>query len=505
MQKSDAEVLVIGAGPTGLFFAGELARHGVKARIIDKSPAPHTQTRATGIQPAVLEVLHRSGVVDKFIDEGVPVKGLRVLDCDRQEAFISSRPPLQTPYPFTRSMPQWRTEEIFAERLAALGVTVERGVTAVDIVMSEDGARVQCVDQDGRDLVIQTQYLVGAGGAHSTVRGALHEHLEGITYPRTYLVADVCASGVHDARQLLSVAISAAGMVMIAELPRGRTLIVADLPDCEIPAAAPTLDAVRSALACHLTQPFEIADLRWASMYHTHRRLVPRFSDGRCFLAGDAAHLCSPLGGEGMNSGILDGASLAWKLAAVLRRNGKPSLLEAYHHERYAIAQQVLASSAAMHDFYFALVGMAGSGQPLLAPPPANPERPVTSPAMLDLAFPDSPILGCHGAAANGAGPRPGSRFPARTQLTGCAHHLLVYGQSNAWDPARCADRWRGALEILAGESICPSELAGVSRRGAVLVRPDGYIGFQAQMWTPEAQDAFDDFFTRQFAPATAR
>ena len=439
MQTSETEVLVIGAGPTGLFCASELARHGVRVRIIDQSSGPHSQTRATGLQPAALEVLHRAGVVDKFLDEGVPVKGLRILDCGFREAFVANRPAFHTPYPFTYSIPQWRTEEIFAEQLASFGIRVEHGMTAIEIAISGDCARAHCIGEDGRDVVIEAPYLVGAGGAHTKLRGVLHEHLEGTTYPRRYLVADVRATGVHDARHLVSVAISATGMLMIVELPRRRTLVVADLPDGEIPAATPTLGDVRSALGSHLTRPFEIEDLRWASMYHTHRRLVPRFSEGRCFLAGDAAHLCSPLGGEGMNSGILDGASLAWKLAAVLRRNAKPSLLDAYHLERHAVAQQVLASSEAMHDFYFSLVAMVRSGTPI-AEPLASPDHRVTSPTMLDLAFPDSPILGCHGATANSDCPRPGSRFPARTRLTGCLHHLLVYEPPAAWDHAQCAE-----------------------------------------------------------------
>lgn len=498
MRESHTEVLVIGAGPTGLFFAGELARHGVRARIIDASPTPHTQTRATGIQPAALEVLHRAGLVEEFLDEAVPVKGVRLLDRDLREVFVSSRPPSDTPYPFTCSMPQWRTEQILARRLAELGVEVERGVTAQELSLSEDGARVRCSGPDGPELVLHADYLVGAGGAHSPVRGALRESLEGITYPRRYLVADVRASGIHSGRNLVTVAISAVGMTMVVELPGDRTLIVTDLPDGDIPPVTPGLDDVRRALADHLTKPFGISDLRWASMYHTHRRLAPRFSEGRCFLAGDAAHLCSPLGGEGMNSGILDGASLAWKLAAVLRRNGSRALLDAYHPERSAVARQVLASSEAMSDFYYSLVAMAAAGRPL-APPAEDPERHVTSPAMLDLTFHESPIVASHGAGASSDGARPGSRFAERTRLSGCLHHLLVYGGER--DQAPFADRWAGALEIVDGTSICPPERAGVGSAGAVLVRPDGYIGFQAQTWSREARDALDRFLAQQFAP----
>lgn len=501
MREAETEVLVVGAGPTGLFVAGELARYGVRARIIDQSPAAHTQTRATGVQPASLEVLHRSGLVDQFLAASVPVKGMRLLDADLREVYVSAPPPLRTPYPFTCSLPQWRTEEILAARLTADGIAVERGVRAEEIALSDAEARVRCVDQAGREEIVHAAYLIGAGGAHSPVRGTLHEHLEGITYPRRYLVADVRTSGLHDARHLLTVAISPVGMLMLVELPGERTLLVADLPDGEIPADAPGPIAIRRALAGHLRRPFEVADVRWSSMYHTHRRMVPRFAEGRCCLAGDAAHLCSPLGGEGMNSGILDGASLAWQLAGVLRHRGRPRLLDGYHHERRAVARQVLGSSEAMYEHYYALVRMAVAGAPL-AEPVADPAPRVTSPAMLDLAFPDSPLAGAHGEPATGEGPRPGSRFPERTRLGGCLHHLLVYGHAPDWNRAAFAARWSAVLQIVAGERICPPEQAGVGSDGAVLVRPDGYVGFQAQAWTAAARDAFEGHFGEQFAPA---
>lgn len=494
-------MLVIGAGPTGLFLAGELARHGVRARILDQAPAPHTQTRATGVQPAVLEVLSRAGLVEAFLAAGVPVRGLRILDADLREAFVAGAPPpADTPYPFTCSIPQWRTEEILAARLAAQGVAVERGITATAVVLGARGARVHCRDAVGGEQLIHARYLVGAGGAHTILRGVLHEHLEGITYPRRYLVADVRTAGVHDARHLLSVAISAAGMLMLAELPGGRTLVVVDLPDGELSTAPPTLAALRDALALHLTRPLAISDLRWTSMYHTHRRLVPRFAEGCCFLAGDAAHLCSPLGGEGMCSGILDGASLAWQLAAVLRGTGRPDLLDGYHAERHAVARQVLASSEAMSDYYYALVAMAAAGAPLREPPPDR-GRHVTSPAMLDVGFPASPLVGAHGAPC-GDGPRPGFRFPARTRLGGGQHHLLVYGAAREENTARFATRWAQVLELADGDAICPAARAGVGRDGAVLVRPDGYIGFQAQAWNAGAEAALEALLARHFVPA---
>lgn len=501
MEESHTEVLVIGAGPTGLFFAGELARHGVRARIIEKTLTPHTQTRATEIQPAVLEVLQRAGMGEKFLEASLQMKGLRIADANMEDAYVFLIPPADSPYPNTRSMPQWRTEEILSERLTAPGIEVERGVTAQEITLSGEGARVECVDNEGRTFFIQADYLVGAGGAHSLSRGALKEHLDGITYPRQYLVADVATAGVHRQDHLISVAISTSGLVMTIELPDGRSLVLTDLPEGWVPGAPPALDDVREALTLHLNRPFEVSDLRWASVYRMHRRMSPKFSEGRCFLAGDSAHISSPLGGEGLNAGILDGASLAWMLAAVLRRGGKPALLAAYEPERQEIARQVLASSDAMHEYYNTLIAMAVAGIPL-AEPPADPTRKVTSGSMLDITLGESPILGFHGSALGVRSLKPGCRFPARSKLSGCLHHLLVYRGAEAWDHDGFAKRWANALEILDGDSICPPERSGVSASGAILVRPDGYVGFQAEKWNDEARNALDELLELQFSPA---
>ncbi len=500
MKESHVEVLVVGAGPTGLFTAGELARHGVISRVIEKEPTRHRQTRATEIQPAVLEVFQRAGLAEAILASSLPMRGLRVLDARREEAFLSPIPPADSPFPHTRSLAQWQTEDILCQRLEDLGVVVERGVEAGEITVRDDGVRVECTDSEGRPFVIHADYLVGAGGAHSTCRGAIHERLCGVTYPRRYLVADVAASGVHDHRNLISVAISPQGMVMIIELPGGRSLVLTDLPEDFDVDAPPGLEDVQKAINLHLENPFSISDLQWSSVYRMHRRMSPRFSQGRCFLAGDAAHISSPLGGEGLNCGVLDGASLAWMIAAVIRRGGKPLLLEAYEPERQEIARQVLASSDVMHGYYALLVDMAVARSPLVDPP-EDPTRKVMSNSMVDLRLIDSPILGSHGAILGVHKVRPGSRFPEVAKLQGTGHHLLVWG-SEAWSRGEFSWRWNRVFAIGRGEDICTAERAGVSPSGALLVRPDGYVGFLAEKWSAEARETLDTFLLRQFEPS---
>jgi hypothetical protein len=195
-----------------------------------------------------------------------------------------------------------------------------------------------------------------------------------------------------------------------------------------------------------------------------------------------------------MNSGFLDGASLAWVLGAVLRRGGRPALLDAYDVERRDVARQVLASSEAMYDFYYNLVAQAVAGEELREPT-EDPTRHATSPAMLGLTIHESPILGVSGTMIGTGRLKCGSRFAGNTKLSGPLHHLLVFGNPGGLE--HCAETWKRALEVVDGASISTPEECGLSGDGAALIRPDGYIGFISDPWNPEA---FDRYFGGLFA-----
>jgi hypothetical protein len=210
-----------------------------------------------------------------------------------------------------------------------------------------------------------------------------------------------------------------------------------------------------------------------------HKRTVERLSDGRRFLLGDAGHLSSPLGGEGVNAAFMDAADIAWKLALVVRGAAKPSLLDSYATERGGADQHVLEVSDEVHGLVMELVAMCdGDRMPDL--PPGDPAAEVAAArrrSMLDVSYAGSPLVGQAGAAAEG--PSPGDRFPARHRLSGTCHHLIVFGKTPRLDDLRT--RWGTLVSIVdAARAQLDATEAGVPDGGAVLVRPDGFIGFRA-------------------------
>lgn len=502
-RESSAEVLIIGAGPSGLFAACELARHGVQARLIEQESGPHQQSRATGIQPSTLEVFHRAGLLHRFLESAHPIHGAQILDHALAPAFSTSFAGMDTPYSFLCSIPQWRTEELLEEHLTALGGAVQRRTCAESIVADAGGSRVRLRHADGTAETVWAKYLVGACGARGLVRGVLHEHLEGTTYPFRYLVADLTGD-IPLATDRVCLAISKVGLVMIAQLPEKRWLAVIDLPEGDLPQQAPALEDVRAAMQTHLRTVPQLHELRWASVFHTHRRIAPRFGDDCRFLVGDAAHICSPFGGEGMNAGLQDGADLAWKLALVSQGLGRSVLLDAYEMERQCAANQVLASADAARNMYYRLVEMAATGQKI-TPPPRDDSHPVTAPSMLDLSWPDSPIVGELTTGAARSLPRPGQRFRDRTKLHGTKHHLLVFeGTNNAVpDLEQFRQRWSRQVETLNGNELGAevAARAGLDAGGAVLVRPDGFVGYRTDVWNPAALAALDAHLEKQLVP----
>ncbi|HEX2526617.1 MAG TPA: FAD-dependent monooxygenase [Geminicoccus sp.] len=477
VTSSAERVLIVGAGPAGLFAACELARHGIPTRLVERRVDPHREARATAIQPAVLEVLGRAGVLQPFLDAGVPVRRVRVIGPNGEEIAASTFDGIGCLHEHQCSLPQWRTEQILNDHLEKLGGRVERGVEVLAVEDAEVGLTVTLLHADGRTEQVPAQYVLGAGGAHSITRTSIHGTLEGATYIGEFVAADVRTDlpiPPEEARLFLG----PQGLVLLAPLPDHRWIMfvgvgeVADTPPDEAQLAALVNQRLGHEAGIH--------DARWINYFRMHNRIAPRLSEGRRFLLGDAGHLSSPLAGEGLNSALMDAADIAWKLALVLQGSARPILLDSYAIERSLADHHVLDVSDRTHRHVMDLLAMLAQGQ---VPEPDAPDAArdlagQRTRAMLDVSYAGSPLVGDHPPGARSAEPAPGSRFPDRARLAGTRHHLLVFGTADL-EPLR--RRWSGLVEILDGAaSGFDATRAGVSDGGAVLIRPDGMIGFRA-------------------------
>jgi 2-polyprenyl-6-methoxyphenol hydroxylase-like FAD-dependent oxidoreductase len=343
-SSRDIDVLVAGAGPVGLSMACELRRHGVACRIIDKEvgPTPPEQSRALGIHAATLEVFETLGVLGPALQRGRRVRGLDAYHGGRRFAhFELDFSGLGTPYPFLLSLSQGETERVLIERLAELGGAVEWRTPLEGLSQDAEGVTVT-LGMDGGSRQARAGWVVGCDGAHSTVRHHLGLAFAGDSYPEKFLLADVRLVWQlsQDEGHLL---ITPEGPIAAFPLPqpgRWRLIDATGTTDVDEPAAIFT--RLSDLLRRSGLKGVSISDPEWASSFHISRRAAGHFQAGRCFLAGDAAHVHSPVGGQGMNTGIQDAHNLAWKLALVNAGAAPESLLSTYEAERLPVAQAVL-------------------------------------------------------------------------------------------------------------------------------------------------------------------
>ena len=496
---------MVGAGPSGLFAAVELARHGVAARVIEHEPVPHRQARATALQPGTLEILEPAGVAGRVLAASEHLGYARLfdpgLDCRAEMAFAGAG----CRWEYQCSLPQWWTEQILADRLTELGGTVERGVSVVSVQQRDGGLQVGLRPGGEAAATVETGWVIGAGGARSVTRESMDEDLSGTTYPGTALVADLrVACGLpRDGSALVG---TAEGYVLLAPLPDGRWLcFVGDLDEAE----AGRLDGDRSqaAVAAAIGRRIppavlRVDDVAWAAPFRMHRRMATRLADHRRFLLGDAGHLSSPFGGEGLNSGLHDAHNLAWKLALAHRGRARPSLLESFAPERAAADRHVLTVSDDLHQLAYGAVESARTG---VYPEPPSPERLaalVRARSMLDVSYAGTPLVGRYLApdVSRPGGPVPGERYPGRAGLSGTHHHLVVSGRADDEELARLRERWHGIVDISrAGPGAAGP--AGPAGSSAILVRPDGYVGFRATPAGRTGLEAIDSHLATYLVP----
>ena len=343
MRERDPVVLVVGAGPTGLVLALVLARMGVAVRIVDRKPGPSRESRALGVQARTLELYRALGLSDRVVAAGLPMEAAEV----RVEGRLRAALPLGrmgqgiSPFPYLLIYPQDVHEPMLIAALAEAGVAVDWRTSLVDFAPDAEGVTAT-LERDGQPEGIRTDWLVGADGGRSTVREGLGTSFEGGTAEGLFYVADVRAEHLG---HTVVLGFGTNRFAVLFPLPGGRARLIGMVPpgaeaDGRINYEDVAPDARR------LTG-LEAQDVAWFSNYHVRHRVAAHFRLGRCFLAGDAGHVHSPLGGQGMNTGIGDALNLAWKLEAVVRGEASATILDSYGAERLPFARRLVATTDA--------------------------------------------------------------------------------------------------------------------------------------------------------------
>jgi 2-polyprenyl-6-methoxyphenol hydroxylase-like FAD-dependent oxidoreductase len=330
------DVLIVGAGPVGLTLAAALMARGVDAVLVDKAVEGANTSRAAVIHARTLEALHGIDVSDELVRRGIIVPRFTVRDRDRALLTIDFDG-LPSRHAYTLMLPQDVTEDVLTSRLDELGGTVHRGYELARL--DQDATDVTATMLGGE--TVRATYVVGADGMHSVVRGQTGIGFAGDSYAQSFVLADVHLDWEFNDSEVM-LYLSPAGLVVAAPLPGGRHRIVATVDDAP---ERPDRGHIAALLDARGPQkrPARVRDVVWSSRFRVHHRLADRYREGRIFLAGDAAHVHSPAGGQGMNTGIQDAVALAACLAGVLRYGADERTLDAYEAERRPVAADVVA------------------------------------------------------------------------------------------------------------------------------------------------------------------
>lgn len=479
-------VLIVGAGPTGLVLALWLTKLKVKVRIIDRLALPGTTSRALAVQARTLELYSQIGIADDVVKGGVKVRGINMWVHGKKRARI----PLGelgrgiSPFSFALVYPQDAHEKLLIEKLAALGVNVERETEIVCIKQDYHRVLATIRTKNGQDEVVEAAYLAGCDGASSTVRHQLEIGFPGGTYQGLFYVADASAQGAVTDNEL-HVDLEDADFLLVFPLSGKGNIRMVGFAGENIPVQGDTLtfDDVKGRAIDHVR--LTNIHVNWFSTYHVHHRVSNRFRKDRVFLLGDAAHVHSPVGGQGMNTGIGDAINLAWKLAAVLKGEADNTLLDSFEPERIAFARRLVATT----DRGFTIVTSRGPFAqfvrtkivPLVAPMltrVAFSRRLIfRTISQINVAYRRSWLSGGEAGKVKG-----GERLPwvkigdsdNFAPLTELAWQVHVYGTTSPAATEACK-----RLGILAYEFDFSKEAraAGLKKDALYLIRPDGYVG----------------------------
>jgi 2-polyprenyl-6-methoxyphenol hydroxylase-like FAD-dependent oxidoreductase len=508
------EVLVIGAGPTGLVLALWLTRLGIKVRIIDKTAEPGTTSRALAVQARTLELYRQLDLTDAVIAEGhrVPAVNLWVQgEREARLAFENVGAGL-TPYPFLHIFPQDQHERLLIGRLEAFGVRVERRTELIGFTERDQGVSARLRSADGEEQECAASYIAGCDGARSTVREVTGTGFPGGTYRQIFYVADVEAAGPAINGEL-HIDLDEADFLGVFPLAgAGRARLIGTVRDARADRADTlTFEDISDRAINHLK--LKVTKINWFSTYHVHHRVTQHFRKGRAFLVGDAAHIHSPAGGQGMNTGIGDAINLAWKLAAVIHGRADDTLLDSYESERIGFARRLVATTDRVFSFATASGRFADLMRtrvaPVLFPFAVSFERVrefmfrTVSQTMLN--YRKGPLSS--GLAGHVHG---GDRLPwvaidgvdNFTSLSAIDWQVHVYGAASPGLSAWCAEQgvplhvfgWRNEYQA-----------AGLARDALYLLRPDTYVALADPSGAANALDRYLADHRIQITPMSNR
>ena len=480
-----AEVLVVGAGPVGLMLAADLARRGVDVHIVDALPAPTTESRAIVLHARSLDHLEALGVLDEILDGGIRSTGME-LHTNHRTIARAAFDGIQAAHPYSVSIPQTDTEAVLARRLRELGVNVDRSATLTDLHQDDHGVDAVIAKPDGAVETWRARYVVGADGARSTVRHLVGEHLSGTFSGDDFLIGDVEGTHPYERSHFHTFFSPGTETALLFPLPKSRVRVFAQLPADTDPFRPVTVDWLQDVLDERGVE-LRITGTHWLTRFELKHGQVARYRIGRAFLAGDAAHIHSPAGGLGMNTGIQDAANLGWKLALALATPASANLLDSYQAERHPVAAHVIRFTTAM--------SRTGTVQSPIAQHMRNSalHLGMDIPAMAahlagiieqqNVGYRDSPIVTGSGGAL-----QPGDflNLPDSTvadALGRTTGHLLVQLASDDTvgpdhdDTAPMRDSYGPSLTLSESDTARVAKAARLSRGGIVIVRPDGYVG----------------------------
>jgi 2-polyprenyl-6-methoxyphenol hydroxylase-like FAD-dependent oxidoreductase len=464
-------VLISGAGPVGLTMANELTRYGIPVRIVDKEAQRTDKSKALVLWSRTLELLDHGGYVEPFLKAGMQGHGAQISDGTN----IVARARLDitdTRYPYALMIAQSETERVLEESLAKRGVKVERSVTMESFAEKGSGIEAVLRKADGSSETVQADWLLGCDGAHSTTRHGLGFAFEGSTMDSDWWLADAHVTGLEPP-EYLHIFWHRDGILAFFPITPGRWRAIGDLGPATGSGhrADPTLEEVQALVTHRGNAGIKVSDPIWLSCFRINERKVKEYSRGHIFLAGDAAHIHSPAGGQGMNTGMQDAFNLSWKLNLVINGIAKPSLLDSYSIERSAVGDMVLSNAGRLTE-------MAITRNPIVQTLrntivkfalgfPQIGHIVADTMSELNIAYPVSPLSVAGSPHAHGV--KPGTRWPEKLPADITKPRFTAIGPTDV--AADLAAKFPKLVEAATSSKHADP-------RDLILVRPDGYVGF---------------------------